>query len=1039
MSQDISGPTGFTKSMSVRDKSSVDAMLREGKDLVRMKQQLARTVQAGEQILSRLVAVRTEDKVKEKGVMATLTRREAKGKHTTTRLVVLNPPVHAAVEAFLNDSASATVLREGPVEVMGKKNVARKQWLVLTETHLEFRESQEKKVALKRMTLISSCCERLPAQSLELINLKKDHQLVFSSAEETDMWLLEFAKARVRCASLCLDLVPMFRSLILTKGGDNLAVAASSGHERTPSTAMAGRGQRMLASDMRFAHLAFEKVNVSYQIALELHDTYVADVERRLERLDTLAAERAASRQRIAELESEMGVEERMSQKAGRDLSDTFGHVLENVGILHEALSEKHKDLRLISAASFTEEQASSIEMFREALDILDVGLMMDRPLKQQIHELELREAEATSEVAQLAAKKEELNAMLEKVRNKRELLESVTNVSGKLSSSVEAAAKTVSETGKEKLDLGQIVCFAPIVREAASQLPGMKPAPVKVEAEHPDLLDVMGGGAASAAANAEDGSSEEEKDYSPTAILNRLFLSPNAEAEQAVLRCFEYFIKPLLLMEHVTLTYCEGPKVSHNAKEVEAIEKRMASVRLRGLNFLRKWVRTHPYHFADPQMKKLLSTFLRCAKVTGHEKLATLIEGDMETATGESMRALFDAAPAVVGISLGDSEKTVKRLVELNPQELARQLTLLDHDFYRKIEHRELVRNNFMKKRSPHVAEFSAHFNHVASVVAASILTAPSDHAGALSFWLQVLQLSNSSVTRLKRAWSDVQLAPYFEECKQLMDKNFAALRHELESAARPVIPYLGFYQRDLVYLEEAPTFKGTNVNMGKLVSISNVIGNCLQYQTSMYAWFMSSETISNMVLQHRILEEKEAHELSLKIEPRGGAGASGAVPELTLPEDIKKDGSKTLKLSKSVRASSKPSAADAVVSGSSDGSSDSVPNASRKFVSRTRTHSIPPSGPSPTTTPSPSASSPAPAPPVVETSPLPREASQKAQRLLGADSGSANGSPRDVSPRSSKLLGKPLPVAPGEARHRSPGASRKSSGSGESTVSKE
>ena len=60
MSQDISGPSGFTKSMSMRDKSSVDAMLREGKDLVRMKQQLGRTVQAGEQILSRLVAVRTD-------------------------------------------------------------------------------------------------------------------------------------------------------------------------------------------------------------------------------------------------------------------------------------------------------------------------------------------------------------------------------------------------------------------------------------------------------------------------------------------------------------------------------------------------------------------------------------------------------------------------------------------------------------------------------------------------------------------------------------------------------------------------------------------------------------------------------------------------------------------------------------------------------------------------------------------------------------------------------------------------------------------
>lgn len=40
------------------------------------------------------------------------------------------------------------------------------------------------------------------------------------------------------------------------------------------------------------------------------------------------------------------------------------------------------------------------------------------------------------------------------------------------------------------------------------------------------------------------------------------------------------------------------------------------------------------------------------------------------------------------------------------------------------------MIKNNFMKKRSPHVSDFSAHFNHVANVVSTSVLTAGSAEA---------------------------------------------------------------------------------------------------------------------------------------------------------------------------------------------------------------------------------------------------------------------------------------------------------------------
>ena len=158
---------------------------------------------------------------------------------------------------------------------------------------------------------------------------------------------------------------------------------------------------------------------------------------------------------------------------------------------------------------------------------------------------------------------------------------------------------------------------------------------------------------------------------------------------------------------------------------------------------------------------------------------------------------------------------------------------------------------------------------------------------------------LSGSSVARLKKVWAKVEEEPYFAECKSLMDKNFSALRSELESAARPVIPYLGFYQRDLVYLEESPTFKGTHVNLSKLVNIANTVGNCLQYQNSMYSWFLPNQCIADLIRTHRVLTDKEAHDFSLKIEPREAAVApvpASKAPTIKVTENKKQSLTSTL-----------------------------------------------------------------------------------------------------------------------------------------------
>ena len=109
---------------------------------------------------------------------------------------------------------------------------------------------------------------------------------------------------------------------------------------------------------------------------------------------------------------------------------------------------------------------------------------------------------------------------------------------------------------------------------------------------------------------------------------------------------------------------------------------------------------------------------------------------------------------------------------------------------------------------------------------------------------------------------------------CKDLMDKNFSKMRSELQQQSFNVIPYLGAFQRDLVYLEESPTFRGDHINLQKLRSISAVILNCVQYQNSSYNWFQEIPVVQKIIQNYECLTEEQAHEVSLKLEPREKTG---------------------------------------------------------------------------------------------------------------------------------------------------------------------
>ncbi len=114
-----------------------------------------------------------------------------------------------------------------------------------------------------------------------------------------------------------------------------------------------------------------------------------------------------------------------------------------------------------------------------------------------------------------------------------------------------------------------------------------------------------------------------------------------------------------------------------------------------------------------------------------------------------------------------------------------------------------------------------------------------------------------------------------FFEDCIGLMDKNFARLRAAYADAQAPVMPYLGAFQRDLIYLEESPTRKGQLISMHKLKAVAAVIHNCLQFQHVPY-WLKEVNCVARLITSSvTILSEDEQHARSLQLEPRATLAA--------------------------------------------------------------------------------------------------------------------------------------------------------------------
>ncbi|KAJ2778830.1 Ras guanine nucleotide exchange factor bud5 [Coemansia interrupta] len=197
----------------------------------------------------------------------------------------------------------------------------------------------------------------------------------------------------------------------------------------------------------------------------------------------------------------------------------------------------------------------------------------------------------------------------------------------------------------------------------------------------------------------------------------------------------------------------------------------------------------------------------------------------------------ITDLLMATVGMDLSiEAYRRISHILNINPVDVACQLTIIESSCYCQIQPHELLNKEFSRRPDStalnvrQMSRWSTQISRWASMLILSEIT-PERRCRLLKYFInlgiQLLALKNydavmaikgaiycAGVMRLKRTWS---LLPkkFTIMCRRLLDAmdsdhNYANYRELLRKSQPPLLPFLGLYLTDLTFLEDGnPTYR--------------------------------------------------------------------------------------------------------------------------------------------------------------------------------------------------------------------------------------
>ncbi|KAJ1725409.1 hypothetical protein LPJ53_000447 [Coemansia erecta] len=310
-----------------------------------------------------------------------------------------------------------------------------------------------------------------------------------------------------------------------------------------------------------------------------------------------------------------------------------------------------------------------------------------------------------------------------------------------------------------------------------------------------------------------------------------------------------------------------------------EWTERKLKPVRLRVYNFFKTWLEQHYVEQVegDPVGLEMLREFA-CTTMAEYmsnaaEQLVRLI--DKRRASQGGLRKMVPNLPNAAPPPILPRSLSRLRLMDINPQELARQFTLIDSNLFNKVRPIECLKTAWSRKPGDPKAFNGLNTDIAVNVKAMSTLSTQTtlwvtanillEHeikrrAAVIKYFINFAEhcrnlnnfntlmsvlgaLTSVPVERLTRTWQAVQqksLSTY-NTLKQIMrtDRNFAEYRDSLHSCNPPAIPFVGVYLQDLTFIEDGNDDMIPNtrlINFAKRQRTAGTIRDLQQFQNVPY-----------------------------------------------------------------------------------------------------------------------------------------------------------------------------------------------------------
>lgn len=409
-------------------------------------------------------------------------------------------------------------------------------------------------------------------------------------------------------------------------------------------------------------------------------------------------------------------------------------------------------------------------------------------------------------------------------------------------------------------------------------------------------------------------------------ASLNRLVLhltSPD-EADVTFLKTFlmtyRLFTPPIVLLRKLIQRYTvpsetkdEGMLTARDAdqdddpdsEQTGGAERRVA-IQSRVCNVLKQWIAEYfDVDFNNYSLRAELKVFIERLKQEGSPIAKTLENIFIRVSTTGIAKESTLTVPASRSIPDPKVPNNIfspnLKLSDVDEEEIARQLTLIEFPIFARIQPSELLNQAWsqkhLKHRAPYVTAMITRFNVVSNWVAHSILKMEklrdrvrmytrfikiAEHLRNLNnfqtFQAILAALSSTPIHRLKLTQMNVdpRSMAKVEEWNDLMkgDQSYRKIREALLSIKPPAIPYIGIFLKDIVFIADGnPDFTADGlINFNKYRLLYTVISQIQQFQQEAYS-FHAVQQIEHLLTNLKVHDDDVLYNMSLKCEAKASS----------------------------------------------------------------------------------------------------------------------------------------------------------------------